>query len=178
MTAAQQARIVTALVLAGLGLFLIVRERGRSGGGGGVQGREPRAAAMTPAPAAAVELSPQDTIYTMFDAARAGRVEEYAGQFAGELAASIAQTVAEQGRAQFAAYLERTHGPVKGLAVEAPQQLSDREAKVRTEYVYADRNEAQLVRLEREAAGKAWKIVRLERVERVKTVVPYGTPAR
>lgn len=163
-SAARQARILTAVLLTGLGLFLAVRD-GRTG-------------KSNPVPPPAPQTTPQEAIYAMFDAARSGNVEEYAAQFNGAMASSIAQAIAEQGRARFAAYLEKTHGPVKGLAVDAPQQVSNREATARVEYVFADRNEAQLVHLERPGEGKAWKIARLDKVERVKTVVPYGTPAQ
>jgi hypothetical protein len=44
------------------------------------------------------------------------------------------------------------------------------------EYVYQDRNEAQIMHLEK--AGNDWKIARVDGAERVKTPVPYGTPVQ
>jgi hypothetical protein len=51
---------------------------------------------------------------------------------------------------------------------------SSNEARIRVEYVYADRNEAQQVYLER--IDGDWKISGVDASERVKTLVPYGTP--
>lgn len=178
MTAsAAQARVLTAVALTGLGLFLVMRQ----------QQRQP-ASASTPGAAAATAVAapqagpsgptPQEAIYAMFDAARAGDVEGYTRWFAGATAESLSQSVAEQGRERFARYLAETHAPVKGLAVEAAAASDERRAKMRVEYVYADRNEAQLLELERAAPGGEWRIVRVERMERVKTSVPYGSPAQ
>lgn len=171
MTAAARARILTAAAMAALAIFLAFRDK--------------RPASSLPAPKAEPaaneprgSTAPQDTIYRMFDAARAGDVGVYASQFDGAMAASIRAAVVEQGEAKFGGYLSRTHGSVKGLAVDAPQPVSERETKVRVEYVYADRNEGQLMYLERDDAAREWKIVRLDKVERVKTAVPYGTPAQ
>jgi hypothetical protein len=47
---------------------------------------------------------------------------------------------------------------------------------VRVEYVYQDRNEAQTMYLEKASSG--WKITRVDGAERVKTLVPYGTPVQ
>lgn len=168
---ARQARVLTAVLLTGLGLFLVARDH---------RGRQP-ASGNAPAPASAPSppaRAPQEAIYAMFEAARAGNVETYAAQFGGALAPSVRQMIAERGSARFGVYLAEMHKPVKGLAVDAPQPVSDRQARVRIEFVYADRNEAQVVHLERTAgAAMPWKVVRLEKVERSRTVVPYGAPA-
>ncbi len=47
---------------------------------------------------------------------------------------------------------------------------------MRVEYVYQDRNEAQSMYLEK--LSGAWKIARVEAAERVKTLIPYGTPVQ
>ena len=46
--------------------------------------------------------------------------------------------------------------------------------KVQVEYVYADRNEVQFVYLIKE--GRRWKISAVDSAQRVKTLVPYGSP--
>ena len=56
-----------------------------------------------------------------------------------------------------------------------PEPVSDSEAKVRVEYVYLDRNESPTLLL-RKAGG--WKIASVDSAQRVKTLVPYGTPVR
>lgn len=173
-----RARLLTAVVLTGLGLFLVMRHRQQP------VTSTPATAAATAVAATAARPSgptPQDAIYAMFDAARTGDVDGYTRWYAGAMADSLGQSVSEQGRERFAKYLIETHAPVKGLAVEAAAAASsdERRAKMRVEYVYADRNEAQMLELERAAAaGGAWRIVRVERMERVKTAVPYGSPAQ
>ena len=57
--------------------------------------------------------------------------------------------------------------------MNAPDE-SGSEARVRVEYVYADRNEVQHFYLQRQ--DKDWKISRVSEIQRVETPVPYGTP--
>lgn len=162
MSAATQARVITAVLITGLGLFVIARQRG-----GGSEA----------APVASVALpSPQDAIYAMLDAAREGDVGKYLEHYDGPLAASLKQSAAEQGEPRFAQYLRETNEPVKGIAVQEPQPVRDGAVKVRVEFVYQNRNEAQTFHLERQ--GERWRIVKLETAERVKTLVPYGSPAK
>lgn len=120
--------------------------------------------------------TPQDAIYGMLEAARAGDVKKYLSYYAGPIAAALRQTAAEQGYAGFARYLKERNAPIKGLALNEPQPVSNREVKIRAEYVYQDRNEAQIIYLQKE--GRDWKIARLDTAERVKTLVPYGSPVQ
>lgn len=140
-----QATIATVLVIAGLFTMAILRRR--------------------PKPAAA----PQDTIYAMLDAARAGNTAAYLSQYSGPLAAQLQQSVT-------AGYLKSSNAEIKGVSLSEPQLLSDREASVRLEYIYQDRNEVQTVYLERDSG--AWKIARVDSAERIPTLVPYGTPVQ
>jgi hypothetical protein len=120
--------------------------------------------------------SPQDAIYAMLDAARAGNVAGYVACYSGAMAASLQQSVRESGEAGFAKYLRDSNAAIKGVAVSDPQAAGDNEVSVRVEYVYQERNEAQTVHLER--VSGAWKIARVDGAERVKTLVPYGTPVQ
>jgi hypothetical protein len=120
--------------------------------------------------------SPQDAIYGMLDAARSGNVAAYLASYTGPLLAALQESVRETTEAAFAGYLRDSNRTIKGVAVNDPQILSDREASARVEYVYQDRNEVQIVHLEKN--GGEWKIARVEGAERVKTLVPYGTPVR
>jgi hypothetical protein len=112
----------------------------------------------------------------MLDAAREGRTQDYLAYFVGQIEASLRQSMAEQGEVAFARYLRETNTPVKGIAITEPQVLTDREVKVRVEYVYQDRNEVQYFYLVKQ--GVEWKIARLDAAERIKTLVPYGTPVQ
>lgn len=144
------------LVLAG-SAFLILRQRQ----GAGLPGRAD---------------TPQDTIYAMLDAARAGDATAFLNQYTGQMAAGLKQTRTEQGDQGFREYLRNSNSIIKGVALNEPKPVSDREVEVRVEYVYQDRNEVQVVSLEKTSGG--WKIARVQSAERVKTLVPYGTPVQ
>lgn len=127
-------------------------------------------------PVPARPVTPQDTIYSMFDAAREGNVRAYLAAHTGQMAAALEKSVAESGEAGFANYLKQTSAPVKGIALQDPQPLTDREVKVRVEYVFQDRNEVQFFYLEK--SGDSWKVERVDSAERLRTLVPYGTPVK
>lgn len=118
--------------------------------------------------------TPQNAVYAMLDAARDGDVKRYLDCYTGQMENALQRAVAESGERKFAAYLKETNAAIKGVAVMPPETVSEREVKLRVEYVYQDRNEVQTLYLEK--AGNAWKIARLETAERIKTLVPYGTP--
>jgi hypothetical protein len=120
--------------------------------------------------------TPQDAIYAMLDAARAGDVKTYLSSYTGQMTVALQQSIAETTEPKFAQYLKDSNAAIKGVAVNEPQQLSDTQVKVRVEYVYQDRNEAQTMFLEKQ--GGAWKIRQVDSAERVKTLVPYGTPVQ
>jgi hypothetical protein len=136
-----------------------------------VVGRQqlPRSGGSTPP-------SPQDAIYAMLGASRAGDVDAYLATYTGQMRAALEQSVRETGAEPFRRYLKESNSAIKGVALALPQMLGDREASVRVEYVYQNWNEAQAMYLEKDAAG--WKIARVEGSERVKTLIPYGTPVQ
>lgn len=117
---------------------------------------------------------PVEAIYASMDAARSGDVKAYLACYTGGMRASLDQTLRESSESAFAKYLRESNAAIKGVAVNEPQASGEREASVRVEYVYQDRNEAQVMHLEKTAAG--WKIASVEGAARVKTLVPYGTP--
>lgn len=120
--------------------------------------------------------TPQDAIYGMLDAARAGDVKSYLGNYTGQMSTALQQSIAETTEAKFSQYLKDSNAAIKGVAISEPQQLTDTQVKVRVEYVYQDRNEAQMMYLEKQSG--AWKITQVDGAERVKTLVPYGTPVQ
>jgi hypothetical protein len=169
MTQQQKARILTIALMLGVGVFVAARQAGWSPGAA----KLPDLAAVSQ-PAA--DSTPQDAIYAMLDAAREGNVSAYLSYYTGQMETSLRQAVAEQGESAFSRYLKETNAPIKGIAITEPQVLTDREVKARVEYVYADRNEVQVFHLEKQ--GREWKIGRLEAAERIKTLIPYGTPVQ
>jgi len=122
------------------------------------------------------DQTPQDAIYGMLDAARSGDVKTYLANYAGQMSTALQQSIAESTEAKFAEYLKDSNAAIKGVAISEPQQLTDTQVKVRVEYVYQDRNEAQLMYLEKQSG--IWKITQVDSTERVKTLVPYGTPVQ
>ena len=122
------------------------------------------------------EPTPEDAIYGMLDAARSGDVKKYLAFYSGSMETSLRQSISESSEAAFRQYLEDTNRALKGVAVLAPEKISDREVKAQVEYVFQDRNERQTMYLEKTARG--WKITRVDSTERVKTLIPYGTPVR
>jgi hypothetical protein len=119
---------------------------------------------------------PAETVYGAIQAARTGDVPGYLACYAGGMRASLDQSVKESGAPAFARYLRDTNSAIRGVAVGDPQTTADREATLRVEFIYQDRNEVQTMRLER--LDTLWKITSVESAARIKTLVPYGTPVK
>ena len=88
---------------------------------------------------------------------------------------SLQRLLDDGGIAAFARYLRSLDAGVKGLAVRV-ESSGEQEAKARVEYVYQERNNVQVVYLEKERG--VWRIARTEADETVKAAIPYGTPIR
>ncbi len=155
MTNESKARIATTLLVAAVVGFGIWK---KSGG--------------TRAPAAD---QPQDAVYAMLDAAHSGDVKRYLAAHSGSMEASLRQVMSESSERDFATYLRNSNAALKGVAI-SDAQIDGTTAALRVEYVYQDRNETQTMYLEKGAAG--WKIFRTDSDQRVKTLVPYGTPVK
>ena len=158
MTRDRKARLLTIVAL-GLALAIVVSRNQLS-----------RSSAGQPLP------TPQDAIYAMLDASRAGDVRAYLANYGGQMRAAIEQSIRESGEEHFSRYLKESNSAIKGIAVSELRQISSHETTVRVEYVYQDRNEAQTMRLEQE--GGAWRITQVDATGRVKTLIPYGTPVQ
>jgi hypothetical protein len=121
------------------------------------------------------EPSPEQAIYTMLDAARAGNVRAYLSAYTGPMAAALRQSIVEATEPGFAKYLKDSGAEVQAVAISKPETLSSEQVKVRVDYVYRDRNEVQIMYLEKEA-GK-WKIAKVDTAEQADPPVPFGAPA-
>ncbi len=115
--------------------------------------------------------NPEDGIYAMFDAARAGDAQAYLDCFLGPLRDQLAASAKED--AKFKAYLIGQNSAVQGMAVTVTDRPNADEAWMRVEYVYSDHNEVQNVHLKRE--GARWKIINIDGAQPVQPLVPYGT---
>src|SRR5260370_17478263 len=85
--------------------------------------------------------APQDPIYSMLDAAREGNAAKYLSFYTGQMQSSLTQTQTEQGNEAFSRYLKESNAAIKGVALQEPQALTDREVKVRVENAYQHRNQ-------------------------------------
>lgn len=117
---------------------------------------------------------PRDVIYAMLDAARDGEIDAYLDCYSGQMEKTLRQSFAEMGEGKFAAFLQERNREIKGIAMNEPEFASDDEARVRVEYVYAERNEVQQFYLSKQSGD--WKIARVSAPQRIRTPVPYGTP--
>lgn len=117
--------------------------------------------------------TPQDAIYAMLDAARDGNVNDYLEFYAGRMRTTLEQSIEEQGKGGFADYLRQSNASIKGIAINAPEELSPDSVKARVEYVFADRNEVQFMYLTR--IDGRWRITGMEETRRIEPLVPYGT---
>lgn len=117
---------------------------------------------------------PESVIWRMVDASRSADPQRYLACYTGEMQRVLRQNLQEMGSDKFREYLSNSLRSVKGIAVSAPETTAPLERRVSVEYVYEDRNEKQQIYLWQ--VGKEWKILRVEATERIKTLVPYGTP--
>jgi hypothetical protein len=117
--------------------------------------------------------TPEDTVYGMLDAARAGDTAVYVDTFSGPLQQQIQQVIRESGKTQFASYLTAQSSSFQSVALSVADQPSDLEAQLRVEYVYANRNEVQTFHLKK--SGGRWKIIGISGTDQIKTLIPYGT---
>jgi hypothetical protein len=118
--------------------------------------------------------TPEDTVYGMLDAARAGDTAVYVDTFSGALQQQIQQVIRESGKTHFASYLTAQSSSFQSVALSVADQPSDVEARLRVEYIYANRNEVQTFHLKK--SGGRWKIIGISGTDQIKTLIPYGTP--
>ena len=162
-----QAKTLTALLVLGVAAYVVGEKNGWRLPAG-------EAAANLISGGKAEPKAPRETIYAMLDAARDGDVEAYVACHSGPMARQLEQSRDEMTPEGFAKYLAERNREIKGVAINEPEMASDDLARVRVEYVYQDRNEVQQVELER--SGGEWRITSVDAAQRVKTLVPYGTP--
>jgi len=164
MSRERKAQIATIALIAAVLAFLAVKR------GGWQANAASLSSLVTSRPAAGA--TPQDTVYRMMDAARDGDVPAYLDCYTGQMESGLRQIAKEKGDEALAQYIRNFNASVKGVAIQEPQSTGDREVRLRVEFVYRDRNEAQIYYLQQSGS---WKISRQENTEGVKTLVRYGT---
>jgi hypothetical protein len=120
-----------------------------------------------------LSATPEDAIYGMLDAARAGNVKAYLDCYSGHMNDQLRQSAADAVPGDFEKYLKTTNAAIQGVALSPPETIAAAQVKVRVEYVYRDRNEVQFIYLRNESSR--WRIYRVDGAEQVKTLVPYGS---
>ena len=156
--------IVTALILAGL-IVLVLARNGNP--------RLPTSLDQLRSYSSKATASPEDAIYNMLDAARAGNTSSYLDSFANPMRAQIDQVIKESSKDKFAAYLASQNSAFQSVAVTVISQASDHEAQAQVEYVYSDRNEVQYMHLNKDQGR--WKITEVTGSQAIKTLIPFGT---
>ena len=131
------------------------------------------AGAVTPAPTA--EEAVTAAVYDAMNAARSGDVTRYLNGYTGPIRDALQRSLDESGKPAFVRYLKSLDNGVKGLAMFV-ESAGAREATARVEYVYEDRNDVQIVHLEK--IGEAWRIARTGNGQQVQAAIRYGTPIR
>src|ERR1051325_8632683 len=63
------------------------------------------------------DVTPEDAIYAVMNAAKAGNVSGYLDGYTGPMKAALQRSVEEGGAREFAKYLQRSNAGVKGAAV-------------------------------------------------------------
>jgi len=166
VTRERKAQIVTLAVLTGVLTLVVAAHLGRQRAGVPLSNWF----AGTRKPAA----SPQDTIYRMMDAARDGDVTGYVACYTGQTESALRQIVREKGERSLADYIRAFNSAVKGIAIQEPQFVSEREARLHVEYIYSDRNEVQIYHLQK--FNRDWKISQQGNAVGTQALVPYGAP--
>ena len=118
---------------------------------------------------------PESVIWRMSDAVRAGDAQAYLNCFDGDLRRKLGKTVDEMGERKFGEYLKRLNDEITGIAVSDLDLTGEAGAKLRVEFVYRGKNEAQRHHLT--LRDGVWKIDHVDESERVKTLIPYGADA-
>jgi hypothetical protein len=116
--------------------------------------------------------SPEDAIYNMIDAERAGDTKAYVDAFTGSMRNDLLQVIKENSEPKFASYLTG-NATFQGVAVRVIDRPSATEAQVRVEYVYGDRNEVQNLYLKRD--GERWRVYQIAGAERQATPFAFGS---
>jgi hypothetical protein len=117
--------------------------------------------------------SPEDSIYAMLDAARAGDTKAYLDSFSNPVREQLFEVMKENSEPKFAEYLKSQNTAFQSVAVSVSDRPSDSEVQARVEYIYANRNEVQSVYLRKEASR--WRIFKIEGADQIKTLVPLGS---
>jgi hypothetical protein len=117
---------------------------------------------------------PKSVVWRIAGAAQNGDVKGYLACYGGGMENSLRKNAEEMGPKRFRQYLINSSRDIRGIVVMPPLMVSVSESRLSVEYVYQDRSEVQQLSVRK--IGDQWKVFGVEGAERVKTLVPYGTP--
>jgi hypothetical protein len=117
--------------------------------------------------------SPEESVYAMLDAARAGDTKTYLDFFSSPVRDQLQQVIKENSEPKFSEYLKAQNTAFQSVAVSLADRASESEVTARVEYVYANRNEVQSLSLRKE--DSRWRIFKIAGADQIKTLVPFGS---
>lgn len=119
--------------------------------------------------------SPEEVVWRMSDAAREGDVRAYLDCFGGALRQKLEKTASEMGASEFSRYLKKLNDEITGIAVSDLEQMDQQTARLRVEFVFRGKSEAQTHYFN--LADGEWKIDGVEDAERVNALIPTASAA-
>lgn len=123
--------------------------------------------------------TPQDTIYRMYDYAKDGEVGLYLACYDGPAGEELRKRIGAMDKRKASDYLIESQSRVKGIAISSLSPVGRPDVSPLREFevtlVFADRNELQMLTLERRRGG--WVITSLGRSQYQRPWVPYNSPA-
>jgi len=117
---------------------------------------------------------PEDSIRQFFDAASRGDSKRCLKLCSGELRRSLEGLRQQMARERFEEQLRQTTKGLKGLAIYSPQPVNENTVRIRTELIYADRNEVQQFTVSQEGTG--WRITSISSSDTHRPPIAFGTP--
>ena len=120
--------------------------------------------------------TPEDAVYTVFQASRDGDSDAYLSHFSGELRTRLEASRTEAGLEAFSSGIQQRALAMTGLAITHPypDKDSDTDRILRVELVFRDRNERQDFHMVKAWTG--WTICEISSSDSVTMPIPYGTP--
>jgi len=119
------------------------------------------------------ETTPAGRVHAMARHSSEGKVNEYIDCFTGQLRADLEQTRDQMKPEAFAELLRRRSAPVRGIAISEQTQPDENTARMKVEWIFEDRNEAQYFTLVK--VNGDWKISDMSNSQYNKPEIPYGT---
>jgi hypothetical protein len=120
-----------------------------------------------------VESTPAERVNAMARYSSEGMAPEYIDCFTGQLRAALEQTRDQMKPGAFGELLRNRSASVRGVAISDQTQPDENTSKMKVEWIFEDRNEAQYFTLLK--VDGDWKISEMSGAQYNKPEIPYGT---